>query len=88
MSLFSQPSVQWSPVFLISSTTWDAWFALNKNMATVQGIWQYTNPDTPTAELPALHEPVAPAVPQMVDDAQNPVNFYRIQYQVYMTEME
>jgi hypothetical protein len=54
-------------------------------MASVQGIWQYINLDTLTTEQPALHELVAPAVPQTVENAQNPIDLYRIRYQVYMT---
>jgi hypothetical protein len=78
MSFFAQPSVHRSPVLLTGSTTWDAWYALIKNTATVQGIWRYVDPGTPTETLPILQEPVAPAVPQAVDDAQNPIDLYRI----------
>jgi hypothetical protein len=87
MSLFSKLSVHRSPVLLTGSTTWDAWYALIKNTATLQGNWQYVNPETPTADLPAIQEPIAPAVARAVDGAQNPIDLYRIRYQVYITEM-
>jgi hypothetical protein len=54
------------------------WYALIKNAATVQGIWQYVNPDTPINQLPALPEPVAPVLPERVDDEENPIHLYRL----------
>jgi hypothetical protein len=88
MSLFSQQSVHRNSVLLTALTTWDAWYTLIKDTPTIQGIWQYGNPETPTAELPAIQEPVAPVVPLAVDNAQNLIDLYRIQYYVYLTEME
>ncbi len=88
MSHFGQQNVHRSPVLLTGSSTWDVWYALIKNTATVQGIWQYVNPDTPTDQLPALPEPVAPVLPERVDDEQNPIDLYRLRYQVYQTAME
>jgi hypothetical protein len=83
MSFFSQPSVQRRPVILTGSSTWDAWYALVKNMATVQGIRQYVNPDIPTDMLPRLEEPVPPVLPEMVNNPENPIDLYWLQYQVY-----
>jgi hypothetical protein len=88
MSFFGQHTVQRSPVLLTGSSTWDAWYALIKNTATVQGIWRYVDLNTPSDELPALPEPVAPVLPAAMDDLANPINLYRLRYRVYLTEME
>jgi hypothetical protein len=88
MSHFGQQDVHWSPVLLTGSSTWDVWYALIKNTATVQGIGQYVNPDTPTNQLPALPEPLATVLPERVEDEQNPIDLYWLRYQVYQTAME
>jgi hypothetical protein len=88
MSFFSQPSVQRSPVIFTGSFTWEAWYALIKNTATVQGIWQYVNPDTPTDTLPVLPEPVPLVLSKTVNNPENPIKLYRLRYQVYHTAME
>jgi hypothetical protein len=88
MSFFGQQTVQISPALLTGSSTWDAWYALIKNTATVQGIWRYVDPNTPSDELPALPEPVAPVLPTAADDPANPIDLYHLRYQVYLTEME
>jgi hypothetical protein len=85
---FGQQNVHRSPVLLTGSSTWDVWYALVKNTATVQGIWQYVNPDMPSAQLPALPEPVAPVLPDRMDEEENPIDLYRLRYPVYQTAME
>jgi hypothetical protein len=58
--------------------TWDAWYALSKNTATIQSIRQYMNTEMPTAELLHIIELVALAVPQAVDNSQNLIDLYHI----------
>jgi hypothetical protein len=88
MSSFSPQNVHRNPVLLTGSSTWDVGYALIKITATVQGMWQFVNPDTPSAELPALPEPITPVLPETVDDAKNPINLNRLRYLVYQATME
>jgi hypothetical protein len=55
---------------------------------TVKGIWHYINLETPIDQLLAMPEPMAPVLPDRVDDKQKPINLYRLQYQVYQMAIE
>ena len=62
-------TVQKTSVILSSSADWEEWLEIVKTKALSGEVWDYVNPQTPKAILPALTQPVIPRPADVKDSA-------------------